>query len=72
MPLFDPFLMEANPATARNPMVQGSHDALGLAAIAGLVVEGVVAGGLNVLTRRRWRGGFAAVRRFGRIWSLPC
>lgn len=52
LPVFEELRMEANPAMALNPMVHGPHDAFRSVATVGLVVEGMVVGGLNVLTRR--------------------
>lgn len=78
--LLEELRMDENPAMARNPMVHGPHDCFRSVATMPLVVDGMVVGGLNVLTRahrtapygatdlavlRRGRDGMQAHLAFG-------
>ncbi len=50
--LFEELRMETHPAMAANPMVHGPHDRFRSVATMPVTVDGVVVGGLNVLTRQ--------------------
>ena len=50
--VFEELRMDENPAMAKNPMVHGPHDAFRSVVTVPVVHDGVVVGGLNVLTRQ--------------------